>query len=127
VIQGLSVAYLHSAHGDRLAEWYTKTLGLPVQASFPGWTEFQLPSGSRFAVDQTSFPRSVVEKQPVMLSFLVDDLRAEVRALAAKGVRFYPSAEETIFDVGPSLVATFEDPDGNWVQLKQPKGGAKPA
>jgi hypothetical protein len=50
-----------------------------------------------------------------------------VRALAAKGVRFYPSAEETIFDVGPSLVATFEDPDGNWVQLNQPKGGAKPA
>lgn len=121
MIQGLSVAYLHSSHGDKLAEWYTKTLGLPVQASFPGWTEFRLASGSRFAVDQTSFPRSVVEKQPVMLSFLVDDLKSEVAALAAKGVRFYPSAEETIFDVGPSLVATFEDPDGNWVQLNQPK------
>ena len=127
MIQGLSVASLHSPHGDKLAEGYSKTLGLPVQASFPGWTEFKMGSGSRFAVDQTAFPRSVVEKQPVMLSFLVDDLKSEVKALAAKGVRFYPSAEETVFDVGPSLVATFEDPDGNWVQLNQPKGGATPA
>ncbi|HZE97879.1 MAG TPA: VOC family protein [Planctomycetota bacterium] len=121
MIKGLSVAYLHSPHGDKLADWYTKTLGLDVQASYPGWTEFKMGLGSRFAVDQTSFPRSVVEKQPVMLSFLVDDLRAEVKALAARGVRFYPSEAETIFDVGPSLVATFEDPDGNWVQLNQPK------
>ena len=127
MIKGLSVAYVHSPHGDRLADWYSKTLGLPVQASFPGWTEFKMGSGSRFAVDQTSFPRSVVEKQPVMLSFLVDDLQAEVKALAAKGVRFYPSTEETIFDVGPSLVATFEDPDGTWVQLNQPKSESKPA
>jgi hypothetical protein len=127
MIQGLSVAYLHSPHGDRLAEWYSKTLGLGVQTSFPGWTEFKRDAGSRFAVAQTAFPRSVVEKQPVMLSFLVDDLKAEVKALTAKGVNFYPSAEETIFDVGPSLVATFEDPDGNWVQLNQPKIGAMPA
>jgi len=127
MIQGLGVAYLHSPHGDKLADWYVKTLGLPVKASFPGWTEFLMGSGSRFAVGHTSFPRSVVEKQSVMLSFQVDDLRAVVTELAAKGVRFHPSAEETIFDVGPSLVATFEDPDGNWVQLNQPKGGPMPA
>jgi hypothetical protein len=127
MIKGLSVAYIHSAHGDRLADWYSKTLGLGVQASFPGWTEFAMGAGSRFAVDHTAFPRSIVEKQPILLSFLVDDLRAEVDALAAKGVRFYPSKEETIFDVGPSLVATFEDPDGNWVQLNQPKSDSRPA
>lgn len=127
MIRGLSVAYVHSPHGDKLAEWYSKILGLPVKGSFPGWTEFGLDSGSRFAVDHTGFPRSVVEKQPIMLSFQVDDIEAEVRQLAAKGVRFYPSAEMTIFDVGPSLVATFEDPDGNWFQLNQPKGGPRPA
>ena len=127
MIKGLSVAYFHSPHGEQLAEWYTKTLGFPVKSSFPGWTEFATGSGSRVAVAHAGFPRSVVEKQPVMLSFLVDDLKAEVKALAAKGVRFYPSAEETIFDVGPALVATFEDPDGNWVQLNQPKGGPTPA
>lgn len=122
MIQGLSVAYIHSPHGDKLADWYSKTLGLPVSARFPGWTEFKTGSGSRFAIDQTGFPRSVVEKQPIVLSFLVDDLPKTVRDLAAQGVRFHPSEKETIFDVGPSLVATFEDPDGNWVQLNQPKG-----
>jgi catechol 2,3-dioxygenase-like lactoylglutathione lyase family enzyme len=126
MIQGLSVAYIHSAHGEQLADWYSKTLGLPVADRFPGWTEFKMGSGSRFAIDRTEFPRSVVEKQPVVLSFLVDDLPKTVQELAARGVRFHPSVEETIFDVGPSLVATFEDPDGNWVQLNQPKGGPLP-
>jgi hypothetical protein len=28
---------------------------------------------------------------------------------------------KTIFDVGPTLVPTFEDPDGNFIQISQPK------
>ena len=121
MIQGLSVAYIHSPNGGTLSEWYSKTLGLPVGASFPGWTEFKMASGSRFAIDGTEFPRSIVEKQPIMLSFLVDDIHRAVKELAARGVEFYPSAEKTVFDVGPALVATFADPDGNWMQLNQPK------
>jgi len=121
MIQGLSVVYIHSPAGEKLSEWYSKSLGLPVSASFPGWTEFQMKSGSRFAIDAVGFPPSVVEKQPIVLSFLVDDLQETVKELATKGVEFYPTAEKTIFDVGPSLVATFADPDGNWVQLNQPK------
>jgi len=30
-----------------------------------------------------------------------------------------------IFDVGPSRVATFIDPDGNWMQLAQRKAAAE--
>lgn len=121
MIKGLSVAYLHSSQGARLVDWYSKTLGLEVSASFPGWTEFAMAQGSRFAVDHTTEPRSVVEKQPVMLSFEVADIRAAVKELAARGVSFFPSLEKTVFDVGPTLVATFADPDGNWVQLNQRK------
>ena len=62
-----------------------------------------------------------VEKQAVMISFRVDDIEIAVAELVAKGVKFYPSKEKAIFDVGPSLVATFVDPDGNWMQLSQPK------
>jgi hypothetical protein len=36
-------------------------------------------------------------------------------------VRFYPSKEDAIFEAGPSLVATFQDPAGNWMQLSQRK------
>jgi hypothetical protein len=117
MIKQLSVAYIHSADGRRLADWYSTTLGIAISAEFPGWTEFDMGRGSRFAVDHTTFPRSLVEKQPIVLSFEVDDIQAAVRELVGRGVRFWPSAEKTIFDVGPQLVATFIDPDGNFVQL----------
>ena len=123
MIRKVSVAYIHSADGGKLAEWYEKTLGLPVYNRWDRWTEFNLEEGSRFAIDDTSFPRSPVEKQPVVISFEVKDIREAVRELHGRGVRFHPSVEETIFDVGPQLVATFQDPDGNWVQLNQPKEG----
>ncbi len=89
------------------------------------WTEYQTEGVTRFAVEHVGYPRSDVENQPIMISFRVADIQLAVETLAARGVRFYPSAEETIFEVGPSLVATFLDPAGNWVQLSQrsqPKG-----
>jgi predicted enzyme related to lactoylglutathione lyase len=121
MIKGISVVYLHSPHGEALADWYSEALGVPVTATHPGWIELGMPSGSRFAIDVTGYPRSVVEKQATIISFEVDDIRAAVDAMATMGVKFYPSREETIFDVGPSLVATFQDPDGNWAQLNQRK------
>lgn len=121
MIKSLSVAYVHSPHGRELADWYSKTLGMEITAEYPGWTEFGMEQGSRFAVDHTSFPRSAVEKQAIVLSFEVDDIHAAVRELADRGVRFYPSRDDAIFDVGPQLVATFVDPDGNFAQLNCPK------
>jgi predicted enzyme related to lactoylglutathione lyase len=56
-----------------------------------------------------------------MISFRVDDIKAAVESFSANGVQFYPSKEESVFDVGPALVATFQDPDGNWLQLSQTK------
>jgi predicted enzyme related to lactoylglutathione lyase len=97
-------------------------LGLTKGYGDAHWQAFQVDEGSRFAIDFTSFPRSAVEKQAIVISFKVDDIRQAVGTLAARGVRFYPSAEEAVFDVGPSLVATFVDPDGNWMQLSQGKG-----
>jgi predicted enzyme related to lactoylglutathione lyase len=80
-----------------------------------------MADGTRFAIDHIHFPSSVVQRQAVMISLRVDDIHSAVEAMAKKGVRFYPSKEKTIFDVGPTLVATFEDPEGNWLQLNQIK------
>lgn len=120
VIKGIDVVFLHSPHRE-LAAWYAEVLGLPLGYDDGHWLEFVTDSGSRFAVDLTAFPRSVVEKQPVMISFRVDDIAAAVDGLASRGVAFYPSQEKAIVDVGPAWVATFQDPDGNWVQISQPK------
>jgi catechol 2,3-dioxygenase-like lactoylglutathione lyase family enzyme len=118
-ILGVDVAYLHSQRGSELAAWYRETLGLDSAFESGDWTELDVPGRTRLAVDTTSFPRSVVEAQPIMLSLRVDDLDAAVTDLAARGVTFHPSAAEAIFQAGPSRVATFCDPDGNWMQLSE--------
>ena len=120
MILGIDVAFIHTPHRV-LADWYADTLGLAMGYGDAGWQSFQVSEGSRFAIDFTSFPRSAVKKQANILSFRVDDIRQAVETLAARAVRFYPSAETAIFDVGPTLVATFLDPDGNWMQLSQRK------
>jgi len=120
MIKGIDVVYIHSPHRE-LEGWYAEVLGLKMGYGDGHWQEFEMEAGSRFAVDLTSFPRSIVEKQAVMISFRVDDIKAAVESFSANGVQFYPSKEESVFDVGPALVATFQDPDGNWLQLSQTK------
>ena len=122
IVGGVNLVYIHSPNGEQLVKWYKETLGFSIQSEFPGWTEFSPNGGPRLAVDHTSFPRSVVEKQPFMMSFLVEDIHKAVDQLAAAGVSFYPSKEKAVFDVGPTLVATFADPDGNFLQVHQRKG-----
>jgi predicted enzyme related to lactoylglutathione lyase len=122
MIKGVDVTYIHSFN-DELADWYERTLGLQKAERYPGWQEFKMPQGSRFGIDFIKYPSSTVQRQPILISFLVDDIHKIVDEMAAKGVRFYPDNDKskTIFDVGPTLVATFEDPEGNFVQLSQQK------
>lgn len=120
MIQGIDVVFIHSPYKE-LADWYAGVLGLEKGFSDPEWTEFHTQGVTRFAVEQTNYPRSVVENQPIMISFRVTDIHEAVKTLSEHGVRFYPSLADTIFDTGPSLVATFQDPAGNWLQISQRK------
>lgn len=122
MIKGIDLAYIHTPN-KQLADWYEQTLGLKKGYGDSGWQSFNMDSGSRFGLDFVSFPSSTVQKQPVMISFTVENIHAAVEELAKKGVRFYPdnNKSKTIFDAGPSLVATIEDPDGNYIQLSQTK------
>ena len=120
MILGIDVIYLHSPYKE-LSAWYADILGLEKIYTDDTWTEFKTQGTTRFAVEHVGWPRSVVENQAIMVSFRVADIHLAVETLAKRGVRFYPSIEEAIFEVGPSLVATFQDPAGNWVQLSQRK------
>jgi hypothetical protein len=120
-ILGIDVAYLHTPNGAELAQWFVDTLGLTISYNDENWYSFDTEDGSGFGLDVTGFPRSIVEAQPIVLSWGVDDIHQAVTELAERGVRFYPAVDDTVFDVGPKLVATFQDPDGNWHQLSQLK------
>jgi len=120
MIEGIDVIYIHSPYKE-LADWYADVLGLQPGYSDGHWTEYQTEGLTRFAVEHAAYPRSVVENQAIMISFRVSDIHQAVATLAESGVLFYPSLQETIFEAGPSLVATFQDPAGNWIQLSQRK------
>jgi hypothetical protein len=118
MIQGIDVVFIHSPYKE-LKDWYAKMFDLETVYSDETWNEFRMKSVSRFAVEFNEFPRSVIENQAVMISFRVADIHTAVRMLAERGVQFFPSTEKAIFQAGPSLVATFQDPAGNWMQLSQ--------
>ena len=120
MIKGIDVVFIHTPN-PKLGNWYSQMFGLQKGYWDQHWQELQTSQGSRFACDITSSSPSEVEQQPIIVSFLVDDIHQAVGSLVQKGVMFYPSNENTIFDVGPSYVATFRDPDGNWMQLSQRK------
>jgi hypothetical protein len=122
MIKGIQVTYIHTPNRE-LAEWYEKTLGLEKGYGDSHWQSFKMKDGSGFALDFIGYPSSTVQKQSIVISFEVEDIHHAVQELSKKGVRFWPDndLEKTIFDVGPTLVATFEDPDGNFVQLSQLK------
>jgi extradiol dioxygenase family protein len=122
MIKGIDVTYFHTPNKE-LSDWYCEKLGLEKGYSDDHWHGINVKEGSGFGFDIIGFPSSTVQKQSIMISFKVDDIHAAVKEFAAKGVRFYPDndIEKTIFDVGPKLVATCEDPDGNFFQLSQIK------
>jgi hypothetical protein len=118
MIEGIDVVFLHSPNNE-LASWYSEMLGLEKVVADGPWTEYQTEGATRFAVEHVDSPQSLVESQAIMISFRVTNIHLAVETLASRGVLFHPSLEETIFEAGPSLVATFQDPAGNWVQLSQ--------
>lgn len=122
MIKGIDVTYIHTSNKE-LADWYHETLGLEKAYGDDHWQSMVMGDGSGFGFDFIGYPSSTVQRQPIMISFKVDDIEKAVEELKNKGVRFYPDndPEKSIFDVGPKLVATCEDPDGNFFQLSQAK------
>jgi len=121
MITGVDVVYIHGQSKVRdLPDWYAEVLGLGAPCESGHWHEYALPDGSRFALDLPEGSGSQVERQPVMISFRVDDVRRAVLILRERGVSFH-SSEDPIMDVGPAWVATFRDPEGTWLQISQPK------
>ena len=101
---------------DTLRDFYVETLGLPPRADRPGhvnfqWGDVRLTIGSHSEVHDLSD-----EPRRTMVNLAVEDIEAVAARLRAAGVTFIrePSAEPW----GGSI-ATFEDPDGNTLQLMQ--------
>jgi len=120
MIEGIDVVFRHIRRPETVA-WYRDVLGLFLLHDDGHWAEFSPSDGVRFALDRPEDAPSAFETQAVVVSFRVRDIEQTVRMLQSRGIRFLEGSRGIIQDVGPSLVATFEDPEGQGLQLSQRK------
>lgn len=107
---------------SRARKFYEETLGLPRGNARPNGETVYETGGGRFAL----YPRQTPTKADhTALSFEVQDLGAEMKALRSHGVRFeeydYPGlkTENGVCVLGSEKAAWFKDPEGNILCLHQ--------
>lgn len=101
-----------------LRAFYADTLGLnPGGDDLPHWVDFRT-SGAVLALHPTS---EGIQKQ-VQLSFQVEDIETEVRAMQARGVVF----EDELTEQPHGRLIHLRDPEGNWLSLIEPAWKTEP-
>jgi len=100
---------------SRARRFYEQQLGLSPKASTPsGDVLFEEPDGSSFSLYQRPTPPKSDHTQ---LTWEVPDVRAEMKELRSRGVRFeeYPelNTRDGVAEMGGDKAAWFKDPDGN--------------
>jgi catechol 2,3-dioxygenase-like lactoylglutathione lyase family enzyme len=116
----------------RLRAFYVETLGLPVMGAFAGHNivflaagnttieliEEERPANGSDRADGTGWDHLALE---------VEDVDAAYAELAARGVPFTVAPEDFPPEAPALRIAFFCDPDGNLVELVQPRGERYPS
>ena len=102
---------------ESAVHFYRDVLGLRVGHATPGFVVFGDGTHPALAVGTHSEVHGrTVEPARHMVGLLTDDIQADTARLKAAGVRFI---EDPNHQGGGFWLATFEDPDGNLIQLFQ--------
>jgi catechol 2,3-dioxygenase-like lactoylglutathione lyase family enzyme len=120
---GLGGVFFKSSNGDGLNSWYADNLGMSAgEGGYQFmWRDHDHPEIERqtvwsvFPDHSTYFDPS---RAPFMLNYIVDDLDAILAKLSSNGVRIDPKRED--HDYG--RFAWIYDPDGNKIELWEPRG-----
>jgi predicted enzyme related to lactoylglutathione lyase len=115
-VTGIGGAFLRSKDPEALYAWYEQHLGLKRENgcfTFEAATQRAAAVVAFFPEKSDYFPVA----QPAMLNLHVDELDALLDALSAAGVNVDPKRDR--YDFGD--FGWFTDPDGNRVELWQPK------
>lgn len=118
-VLGVGGVFFKSRDPVSLNAWYERWLGMPVSASGTLFTPSTMPAGggtvwSAFDASTTYFAPS---EQAFMINLVVDDLEAALGQVRAGGAQIVGEVER--YDYGD--FGWFIDPDGNKVELWQPK------
>src|SRR5689334_998255 len=98
---------------ERALRFYRDTLGFTVQEEQEDWVVFNEGVGLR--VSPEPLPEINLNLNAVIVTLLVDDVRAAFHELTQQGVAFFLPPT----DAGGALLATFRDTENNLLQLMQ--------
>ncbi len=117
MILGLGGATIWSEDIGNLLPFYRDVVGMQVGIGTPDFVVFGDQTRPALAIGSHSEVRGrTAEPARHMVGLLTDDIQADTARLKAGGVRFI---EEPNDQGGGFWLATFEDPDGNLIQLYQ--------
>ncbi len=104
---------LTSEQPEVLTNWYGSVLELP-RSDFGEWA-FKVGESAYVVIDgHSETVGRAKEPQRVLINFVVDDVAAEHQRLVAAGVEFVREPQREPWG---ATIATFLDPDGNYLQL----------
>jgi predicted enzyme related to lactoylglutathione lyase len=105
-----------SEHPERMVAFYRDVLRLPPDPAFEQFGGGGFKAGdTTIVIDEHSETRGAAqEPSRVLLDFTVPDIAAEKARLESAGVTFIREPSREFWG---GLVATFLDPDGNYLQL----------
>ena len=122
-VVGVGGVFFRTKSPRDMAEWYSKWLGVPIDPEKPTWgASFQpsdVPSGglqvwSPFEESTTYLDPS---EKSFMFNLIVDDLEGALKQVAEGGAE----GVGDIVDMEYGSFGWFMDPEGNKVELWQPK------
>lgn len=123
MIKGIDTVMLNSENAKELATFYRETVGLTQTDEFEGEEgaagyafEFGEGKTSLYVSSHSGVKGKNDEPQRMFINIEVNDAEVEARALKDKRVKV---VQDVYHVEGYGLVATFEDPDGNYFQLVQ--------
>lgn len=122
MIRGLEAVLLSSESAKKLAKFYREVVGLKqagvmeIGENKEEGYEFNLPGANLYILDHFKVKGKSKEPERVMFNLEVSDIEKEVARLKKAKVK----PVQDIYHVqGYGLIATFEDPDGNYFQFVQ--------
>lgn len=122
MIRGLEAVLIGSANAKKLAEFYINVVGLKkgtvMENPDTGEEGYDLTAGKIgvYILDHSKIKGKSQQPARVMFNLEVDDIEKEVPRLKKAKVKVIAD----IYHIpGYGLIATFEDPDGNYFQFVQ--------
>lgn len=123
-VTGVGGIFFKAKDPKALAAWYRDVLGLPLEAWGGALLRYDAPNHPP-VLTWSAFPASTSYFAPstaaFMINYAVDDMEAMLRRLRAKGVAILKQDDDP-----NGRFAWILDPEGNKIELWQPKPAAPP-